>query len=94
MSSGTKKFLMAHQEFAIAKPILRRKHVGANGQGVLCGRFVAAGDDGQAADARADVPELVLAAKHAPGCAAALVCATFMGLECGGVVGGFAHVRI
>ena len=42
---------------------------------------MAAGDDGQAADARADVPELVLAAKHAPGCAAALVCASFMGLE-------------
>ena len=65
MSSGTKKFLMA-------KPILiEMEHAGANEQGVLCVRFVATRDDGQAAHARADVPELVLAAKHAPGCAAA-----------------------
>ena len=56
-------------------------NAGANEQGVLCVRFVATRDEGEAADARADVPELVLAAKHAPGCAAALVCATFTGLE-------------
>ena len=68
-------------------------NAGANEQGVLCVRFVAARDEGQAADARADVPELVLAAKHAPGCAAALVCATFTGLEMWWG-GGLAHVRI
>ena len=67
-------------------------NAGANEQGVLCVRFVAARDEGEAADARADVPELVLAAKHAPGCAAAL----FAQLGPGGMWWGegFAHVRI
>ena len=70
-------------------------NAGANEQGVLCVRFVATRDDGQAAHARADVPELVLAAKHAPGCAAAFELLRNIHGPGGMWWGeGFAHVRI